>query len=83
MAIPHGGGKRFEAIRWSIEIIEEWIARRRASARCQDVAIRGLEVFPAAAVLAPEAGTAARGSRAYSDGHTEDVTRWAKLRFEQ
>ena len=44
-----------------------------------DPQIRGLEVFPAAVVLAPGAEQQLAVRARYSDGRTEDVTRWVKF----
>src|SRR5262252_3860996 len=54
-AIPHGGGKRFDKSSLEYRVIKEWIAAGAPPPAATDVEIRGLEVFPAAAVLAPEA----------------------------
>ena len=53
--------------------------RRRPRSLRQRLQIRGLEVFPAAAVLAPEAEQQIVVRAKYSDGHSEDVTRWVKF----
>jgi hypothetical protein len=78
-AIPHGGGKRFAADSLEYRVIREWIAAGAPPPRPDDVRIRGLEVFPAAAVLAPGAEQQVTVRADYSDGHTEDVTRWVKF----
>ena len=44
-----------------------------------DPQIRGLEVFPAAVVLAPGAEQQLAVRARYSDGRTEDVTHWVKF----
>jgi len=78
-AIPHGGGKRFAKESLEYRVVEEWIAAGAAPPTANDVQIRGLEVFPAAAVLAPEAEQQLLVRARYSDGHSEDVTRWVKF----
>jgi hypothetical protein len=78
-AIPHGGGKRFAKDSLEYRVIEEWIAAGAPPPAANDVQIRGLEVFPAAAVLAPEAEQQIVVRAFYSDGHTADVTRWVKF----
>jgi hypothetical protein len=78
-AIPHGGGKRFAKDSLEYRVIEEWIAADAPPPSANDVQIRGLEVFPAAAVLAPEAEQQIVVRAKYSDGHSEDVTRWVKF----
>jgi hypothetical protein len=78
-AIPHGGGKRFAKDSLEYRVIEEWIAAGAPPPTNNDVQIRNLEVFPASAVLAPEAEQQIVVRAKYSDGHSEDVTRWVKF----
>jgi hypothetical protein len=78
-AIPHGGGKRFAKDSLEYRILEEWIAAGAPPPTDQDAAIAGLEVFPAAVVLAPDAEQQIVVRARYSDGHAEDVTRWVKF----
>ncbi|MDR3703286.1 MAG: DUF1553 domain-containing protein [Candidatus Sulfopaludibacter sp.] len=78
-AIPHGGGKRFAKDSLEYRIIREWIAAGAPPPTDKDAAITGLEAFPASAVLAPEAEQQIVVRARYSDGHTEDVTRWVKF----
>ncbi|SPE41471.1 conserved hypothetical protein [Candidatus Sulfopaludibacter sp. SbA3] len=77
--IPHGGGKRFAKDSLEYRVIEEWIAAGAPPPTDKDAQIAGLEVFPAAAVLAPDAEQQIVVRARYSDGHTEDVTRWVKF----
>ncbi|HLK64034.1 MAG TPA: DUF1549 domain-containing protein [Bryobacteraceae bacterium] len=78
-AIPHGGGKRFEPASLEYRVIREWIAAGAPAPAASDAEVRSLEVFPAAAVLAPEAEQQLVVRAQYSDGHSEDVTRWVKF----
>ncbi|HEY1493477.1 MAG TPA: DUF1553 domain-containing protein [Candidatus Solibacter sp.] len=78
-AIPHGGGKRFAKDSLEYRVIREWIAAGTPPPAASDVQIRGLEVFPAAAVLTAGAEQQLAVRARYSDGHTEDVTRWVKF----
>jgi hypothetical protein len=78
-AIPHGGGKRFAKDSLEYRVIEEWIAAGAPPPSANDAQIRGLEVFPSAAVLSPEAEQHIVVRAQYSDGHSEDVTRWVKF----
>jgi hypothetical protein len=77
--IPHGGGKRFGKDALEYRVIEEWIAAGAPRPAAADPAIRGLEIFPASAVLAPGAEQQLAVRAIYSDGHTQDVTRWVKF----
>ncbi len=78
-AIPHGGGKRFAKDSLEYRVIKEWIASGAPPPSANDTQIRNLEVFPAAAVLAPEAEQQIVVRARYSDGHSEDMTRWVKF----
>jgi hypothetical protein len=78
-AIPHAGGKRFAKDSLEYRVIEEWIAAGAAPPTANDVQIRGLEVFPSAAVLSTGSEQQIVVRAKYSDGHTEDVTRWVKF----
>jgi hypothetical protein len=78
-AIPHGGGKRFDKGSLEYRVIEEWIAAGAPPPSAKDTQIRGLEVFPASAVLEPGAEQQIAVRARYSDGHAEDVTRWVKF----
>jgi hypothetical protein len=78
-AIPHGGGKRFDKTSLEYRVIQEWIAAGVPPPSTKDTEIRGLEVFPAAAVLAPGAEQQLAVRARYADGHSEDVTRWVKF----
>jgi hypothetical protein len=77
--IPHGGGRRFAKDSLEYRVIEQWIAAGAPAPQPTDPEIRGLEVFPASAVLAPGAEQQVVVRANYSDGHSEDVTRWVKF----
>ena len=77
--IPHGGGKRFAKDSLEYRVIKEWIEAGAPAPADSDVQITGLEVFPAAAVLAPNAEQQIVVRARYSDGHADDVTRWVKF----
>jgi hypothetical protein len=64
-SIPHGGGMRFAKNSLEYRIIEEWIAAGAPPPSPGDVEIRGLEAFPAAAVLAPGAGQQILSARSF------------------
>ncbi|HTS28233.1 MAG TPA: DUF1549 domain-containing protein [Bryobacteraceae bacterium] len=78
-AIPHGGGKRFAPDSLEYRVIEEWIAAGAPPPAANDPEVRALEVFPAAAVLSPDSEQQLVVRARYSDGHTDDVTRWVKF----
>ena len=78
-SIPHGGGKRFAKDSLEYRVIEEWIAAGAPPPTDHDFLVRALEVFPAVAVLAPGAAQQLVVRVTYSDGHSEDVTRWTRF----
>jgi hypothetical protein len=79
MAVSHGGGHKLEVGSPDYEIFADWIASGCPAPRASDPAIQRLEVFPTEAVLKPK-DTLQMVVRAwYSDGHSEDVTRWVKF----
>ncbi len=78
LTIPHGGGRRFPPSSPEFQVLAEWIAAGAPPPREDDPRIRSLEFFPAEATLRPAAGQQVLVRARFSDGHTEDVTRWAK-----
>lgn len=77
--IPHGGGKRFGKDSLEYRVIEEWIAAGTPPPSAKDPEIKSLEVFPKSARLKAGEQQQVVVRAAYSDGHTEDVTRWVKF----
>ena len=77
--IPHGGGKRFAKDSLEYRIIQEWIAAGAPPPSDHDSSVRSLDAFPAAVVVAAGAEQQLVVRATYSDGHTEDVTRWVKF----
>ena len=78
-AMPHKGGLRFEPDSRNYRVVSEWIADGAAAPSDIDPTVERLEVLPESVRL--EVGqTQDFTVRAhYSDGHTEDVTQWAKF----
>lgn len=77
--IPHGGGKRFAKDSLEYRVIEEWIAAGAPPPAAADATLRSLEVFPSAALLSGGSEQQLAVRATFSDGHTEDVTRWVKF----
>ncbi len=78
-AVPHKGGIRFEPTSLEYQVLAEWIAAGQPAPLDTDPKIVRLEVLPEEVVLK-------RGSKQqiivrahFTDGHVEDVTRWAKF----
>jgi hypothetical protein len=79
MAIPHGGGRRFDTKSVEYKILSGWIAEGTPRPRDDDPQVTALEVFPASARLAPGAEQQLVVRAKYSDGRVRDVTRWVKF----
>ncbi len=81
-AVPHGGGTRFVEDSPYYKVIHDWMKAGAPGPKADDAALERLEVFPPAILVDPKA---AKGSfralvrAVYSDGTTEDVTRWARF----
>jgi len=79
MAIPHGGGRRFDTKSVEYKILSGWIAEGTPRPRDDDAQVTSLEVIPASARLAPGAEQQLVVRAKYSDGQVRDVTRWVKF----
>jgi len=77
--LPHGGGKKFAKDSEDYRLLRDWINAGAPGPKEDDVRIQRLEVLPGEAVLKPEDNLQVIVRAYYSDGHTEDVTRWAKF----
>jgi hypothetical protein len=79
LAIAHGGGQRFPVDSLEYQVVSGWIAAGMPPPRDSDARIQELEVLPreASLVLGAEQQLLVRAR--FSDGHVEDVTRWAKF----
>jgi hypothetical protein len=76
--IPHGGGRLIPKTSLEYRVIQEWIASGAPGPKATDSDVVDLEIFPKSAVLKPGAEQQLIVRAKYSDGRTEDVTRWAK-----
>ncbi len=79
LTIPHGGGKRFEVDSLEYKVLSEWIAAGAPAPSEDDPVIQRLEVTPDARMLRAGAEQQLTVRAKFSDGRTEDVTRWAKF----
>src|SRR5882672_3930556 len=77
-AVPHKGGKRFEVDSLDYRVLSEWIAAGAPGPRPEDPRILRIEVLPSHVILQPDAARQLSVRASFSDGHSEDVTRWAK-----
>jgi Protein of unknown function (DUF1553)/Protein of unknown function (DUF1549) len=78
MQVPHGGGERFKRDSLEYRVLAEWIADGTPPPQPTDPTLRELEVQPAAVTAATGQTESIRVRAHFSDGHTEDVTRWVK-----
>ena len=79
MAVPHGGGKRFDSNSLEYKVLSGWIAEGMPPPRDDDPQVTALEVFPAAVRLATGAEQQLVVRARYSDGNVRDITRWVKF----
>jgi hypothetical protein len=78
LTIPHGGGKRFDVGSPEYGVIAGWIAEGMPPPRDADPRVVAIQVLPGEASLRPGAEQQLLVMAVFSDGHTADVTRWAK-----
>src|SRR6266852_1685166 len=77
--MPHGGGTRITKGSPDYQLLLDWIKNGAPAPKEDDVRIQKLEAFPSAAVLKPDDQMPMIVRAWYSDGHAEEVTRWAKF----
>ncbi|HTU23890.1 MAG TPA: DUF1549 domain-containing protein [Pirellulales bacterium] len=77
--IPHKGGIRFPADSPEYQVIAEWIAAGAPPPKADDPRIVRLELLPEKSRLTPGAKQQLIVRAHFTDGHMEDVTRWAKF----
>ena len=78
-ALPHKGGVRFEVDSPDYNAIAAWIAAGAPAPKDDDPRLDRLEVLPAGVVLKPGESQRLLVRAYYSDGHSDDVTRWVKF----
>jgi hypothetical protein len=78
LTIPHGGGRRFQVASPEYKIISGWVAQGMPAPRNSDPLVTDIQVLPHEASLVPGAEQQLIVTAIFSDGHTADVTRWAK-----
>ncbi|MBM3982756.1 MAG: DUF1553 domain-containing protein [Planctomycetes bacterium] len=80
--VPHGGGTRMVGDSVYYAVVHDWMKAGAPGPKADDATLERLDVFPPAILVDPKA---AKGSfrtlvrAVYSDGTTEDVTRWARF----
>jgi Protein of unknown function (DUF1549)/Protein of unknown function (DUF1553)/Bacterial Ig-like domain (group 2) len=79
LAIPHGGGHRFDVGSPEYQVMSGWIAQGMPAPEDSDARVTDIQVLPQEASLTPGAEQQLVVTAHFSDGRTEDVTRWAKF----
>jgi len=78
LTVSHGGGRRFDVDSPEYKVISGWIAQGMPAPHTSDAQVTAVEVLPHEASLRPGAQQQLVVTATFSDGHSADVTRWAK-----
>jgi Protein of unknown function (DUF1549)/Protein of unknown function (DUF1553) len=76
--VPHGGGKRLDPESHEYRLIRRWIAIGMPVGRPTDPKVERISVYPGERVLERGSSQQVVVTATYTDGTTEDVTRWAQ-----
>src|ERR1039457_3679207 len=76
--VAHGGGRRFDVGSPEYLVMSGWIAQGMPAPMESDAKVTEIQVLPREASLQAGAQQQLIVTAVYSDGHTADVTRWAK-----
>lgn len=76
--MPHGGGRRLEVGSHEYRLIARWIAAGMSFGKTTDPTVAGIEIYPDARVMPRGSKQQIVVTARYTDGRTEDVTRWAQ-----
>jgi hypothetical protein len=76
--VPHGGGRRLDASGHEYRLIARWIAGGMPVGKATDPTVDRIEVYPDVRVMPRGTTQQILVTAHYTDGHTEDVTRWAQ-----
>ncbi|MDB6034139.1 MAG: hypothetical protein JWM16_4477 [Verrucomicrobiales bacterium] len=77
-AVPHKGGTKFDTASLEYRVLSEWIAAGTPPPKTNDPRIVRIEVLPEQVVVKPGMSQQLVVRAHFNDGHSEDVTRWAK-----
>jgi hypothetical protein len=75
-AVPHKGGLRFRVDSLEYKVISEWIAAGTPAPKPDDARIERIEILPQNVTLKKAAEQQLIVLAHFTDGRTEDVTRW-------
>ena len=76
--VPHGGGRRLEVASHEYRVIERWIASGMPYGKETDPTVARIAMYPDARVMPRGLKQQIVVTAFYTDGSTEDVTRWAQ-----
>ena len=79
LALTHGGGLKLEVNSPDYRVLADWIATGAPAPTKAEPRLDRIEIFPSAAKLEPKDQLQVLVRAWYSDGHSEDVTRWTKF----
>jgi hypothetical protein len=78
-AVPHKGGVRFDVDSVDYNILLNWIASGAAAPKPDDPRIAKIEILPNQVLVKPGDSQQLLVRAIYTDGHSADVTHWAKF----
>jgi hypothetical protein len=76
--VPHGGGRRLVPDSHEYRVITRWIAAGMPTGKPTDPTVTRIEIYPDTRVMPRGARQQVVVTAHYSDGKSEDVTRWAQ-----
>ncbi len=76
--VPHGGGRKMEVGSHEYQVVLRWIAAGMPFGKDNDPKVASIEVYPDTRVLQRGTKQQIVVTAHYTDGSTEDVTRWAQ-----
>ncbi len=79
LTIQHGGGRRFNVGSSEYKVIAGWIGQGMPAPQDSDALVNEIQVLPREASLLRGAEQQLIVTALFSDGHTADITRWAKF----
>ena len=77
-AVPHKGGVKIDPNTFEYRVLGEWIAAGAPAPKADDPRIVGIRIIPEQVILKPGDTQQIVVLANFTDGTTQDVTRWAK-----
>lgn len=76
--LPHGGGRKMEVDSHEYRVVKRWIAAGMPYGKPTDPTVARIEIYPDSRVMPSGSKQQIMVTAHYTDGTTEDVTRWAQ-----